>query len=331
MALQQPERISQIAKALPNAPINRAFLDGLYLALEGRKATDKEYARFQGQKVADVSNIVLGQQYSPFAGKTGGGAAKPSASTGPKVPDELANNPYFKQLDPDSQALIAYNWSLLATQNADKIKAFGDALVEAGKQADPYWSEKINIIKDELSRTLGTYDADLASRQAELTRRRDYIQQQLSSGSQFITAEQQAELARQSQQYDTEIHTIGDEMANRGLTSSSINERARSKAAEQNAGVVESINRTAERSLSQLQTGSSADLADIAAQLTDLQRQAIAQKTSLIRGTEAVIGSSALGNLGNDLGLGGITGSLSEEKARDIFTRATALAASRGY
>lgn len=332
MALAQPNRITAISQALPGSTVNRQFVNALYLALRGSVATDKEWARFEGQKVADVSNIVLGKTYSPFTGKTGGSTTTPTTTTKPalNLPDELKNNPYFAQLDADSQALIAYNWTLLQSQNQDKIATFQNALTEAAKQADPYWAEKINIIKDELGRTLGTYGADLESTQAELTRRRDYIQEQLQSGSTYITAEQQAELARQAQQYDVQIHNIGEEMANRGLTFSTINRRAREQAATQNEGVVEGINRTAEKQLSDLSAGSSFDLANVSAQLSDLQRRALEQRTSLVRGAEATVGSSALQDMGlGSLLMGGITGSLAEQKASDIFQRAQVLSATR--
>lgn len=326
-------RLQNISSANPGVVANRSFIAAVYQEAMGRPPTEAEYKRFATAKTKDVANIVL-RDKSPFKTAAGGSGAGGTKTSGPldNLPDELKNNPYFKQLDPDNQALLAYNWSVLNSQNKEKIKAFHDALGEATKQADPYWAEKINIVKDSLQRTLGTYDADLASQQKELAARRDYITEQLKSGSAYITAEQQAELGRQAQAYDVQIHNIGEEMANKGLTASTLNARARSQAAEQNTGVVESINRSSEKQLSDLTTGSNADIAGISAQLSDLQRRALEQKTSLIRSTESQIGSSALGGLSLDQFMaGGITGSLAEDKAADIFNRTTALASSRGF
>jgi hypothetical protein len=56
-----------------------------------------------------------------------------------KVPASLANDPYFKQLTPENQALVAYQASILESQDAAKAAAFKKALSLAGKQADLYW------------------------------------------------------------------------------------------------------------------------------------------------------------------------------------------------
>lgn len=65
-SLVQPERIPQISAIDPNSIANSAFIAGVYLAAAGRTATEAEQARFAGKTAAEVANIVLGPQYSPF-------------------------------------------------------------------------------------------------------------------------------------------------------------------------------------------------------------------------------------------------------------------------
>lgn len=67
MALKQPNRIAAIAKANPNGSPNRAFIDGLYLALRGTPATDKEFAIHRKESNKDAANLILGAKDSPFS------------------------------------------------------------------------------------------------------------------------------------------------------------------------------------------------------------------------------------------------------------------------
>lgn len=360
-----------IGKANPDVTVNDNFINALFVEASGRNATAKELARFRGLKVKDVANLVLGAEKSPFF-KAGKGETKmetaarqrakaqktgipatpellrankgnddsgknttiqvPGSKKTIKLPDALANNPYFKQLDPEQQALIAYNWQIQKSQNEETKKLFADALDEASKQADPYWREQFNIAKDEVGRTIAGYQADLTEREAELERRKTEIQQDLSSESQFMDAEKQATLATQAQNYEIEAEQLREQMAAQGISSSTISSRAKARKAQANQGVVEGIERRATRDKNILQTTASRNLEDVAANLLNIRRKTTEAITGIVRGAEAKLGSAEAGTISGVSGYlsGNITGSMAEQKAQDILTRAQTLAKSRG-
>lgn len=243
-----------------------------------------------------------------------------------EIPDDLANDPYFMQLDENNKAIVSYYYNTLASQNTEKAKAFTTALDLASKQADPYWKEKLNIVKDELERTTATTEADLVSREKTLMDRQNAINEDLVSNKEYLTAEQQAELARQAESYNNDLTTIREQMASSGLSSSSIRNRAENRLATSNTDVIESATRAYEKNIKDTENTATRELASIAQQTADYQRQALENKTSAARTAEANIGSEALADTSvAPLLLGGISGTMLDSKGTDILNRAKSL------
>ena len=243
-----------------------------------------------------------------------------------EIPNDLANDPYFMQLDENNKAIVSYYYNTLASQNTAKAQAFTTALDLASKQADPYWKEKLNIVKDELQRTTATTEADLASREKTLMDRQNAINEDLATNKEYLTAEQQAELARQSENYNNDLTTVREQMASSGLSSSSIRNRAENKLATRNADIIGSATRAYEKNIKSTENTATRELASIAQQTADYQRQASEAKTSAARTAEANVGSTALGETSvAPLLLGGISGTMLDSKGTDILTRAKAL------
>jgi len=252
-------------------------------------------------------------------------AGSETAPTG-EIPDALKDDPYFMQLDENNKAIVSYYYNTLASQNTTKAEAFKTALDLASQQADPYWKEKINIIEDELLRATGSADADLASQEKTLMDRKSAIQEDLTINKQYLTAEQQAELARQADSYENSLISVRDQMAATGLSSSSIRNRAEDTLAKNNADVIGSSTRAYEKNISDLSNTATRELATIAQQTADLQRTTLENKTSLARAAEASIGSSELADTNiAPLLMGDISGTLLDTKGTDILNRAKAL------
>jgi len=248
------------------------------------------------------------------------------------IPKELFDDPYYMQLDADSKAIIAYNWSILEGQDAERASAFADALVEATGQADIFFGEQLNIIKDQIGRDFQSVGFDLASQEADFTLRKDNIDKELASGTSFLTAEEQASLAVQSADYDQQILGLRENLAGRGLSSSTIRTRSEEQSAEQNKGVVESINRRTQKQIDDLKRTSAFNTATIDSASADAKRKAREDRTNFIRSAEESIGTDALKGLGFDeFLLGGITGSVAGDKASDILARVNALTALEGF
>jgi hypothetical protein len=230
------------------------------------------------------------------------------------------------QLDENNKAIVSYYYNTLASQNTAKAQAFTTALDLASKQADPYWKEKINIVKDELTRTTATTEADLASREKTLMDRQSAINSDLATNKAYLTTEQQAELARQSENYNVDLTTVRENMAASGLSSSSIRNRAEQRLATNNADIIGSSKRAYEKQIGDINNSATRELAIIAQQTADYQRQALESKTSSARTAEANIGSTELGTTPfAPLLMGNISGTMLDSKGTDILNRAKSL------
>lgn len=243
------------------------------------------------------------------------------------VPKELAENPYYKKLEPDNQTLIAYYWNVTNSQNEAKKTAFQDALKLAGESADPYWREKINIVKDETNRAFGSLVSDEASQEEDLSRRSKAIDEDLAYNKDYLTTEQQAELSRQKTTYDNQLATMRENMASRGLSSSSIKTQAQEQLDTANAGVIGSTQRAYDKQQRDLGVTAQRNVADITAQLQDLKRKLGENKATTARSAEKYLGSAEAGNIpgASSYLLGNVTGTMGEDKGSDILTRANAL------
>jgi hypothetical protein len=268
------------------------------------------------------------------AGSIGvGGSTSSTVATGSSttptltIPKELADNPYFGQLDPDNQAMVAYYWNITNSQNEDKKKAFQDALNLATEQADPYWREKINLVKDEAERAFGTLTADEASEEEKLSRRSQAIAEDLKYNKEYLTAEEQAELSRQKDDYDKQLLTIRENMATRGLTSSTISTQAHEQLATASENVIGSVQRQYAKKQRDLGVGAERDVADITAQLVDLKRKLGEGKTDVARKAETYLGSGTAAGIqgASSYLLGNVSGIMKEDKGTDILQRANAL------
>lgn len=316
---------------------------------EGARLSGLGYGLKPGSYKAPVST---GGGAAGAGGAAGGGAGSggstapsydsvdftiPGTSTVVKIPTSLANDPIFKQLDPTNQGIAAYQWSIVASQNDQKAKAFSDALDVAAKQSNAYYGEIFNIAKDSLQRTLGTNDADLNSMETSLMSRRDAIKSALATDTGYLSTEQQASLAKQADEYDQQITSIRNNMAATGLTSSTIAARADELAKKANEGVVGGITRATQYQLNKANQSAQSNLADIDLQQKDAERKTLEAKTSAIRSAEAQFGTAALRGLGYDsLLLGGskdstgntiadLSGSITGAKASDVLSRINAL------
>lgn len=261
-------------------------------------------------------------------GATGTGTTGTAGTTGPQpFPDSVLNSPFYKQLDSENRQLLEYYWGILSGGNEQKMQAFQQALGLAKKQADPYFAEKINVFSDEVKRSLGSLSADLGSREFELSRRKKEIVDNLNYNKQYLSAEQQAELARQADAYDAELEGLRENMASRGLSSSTIRTKAEDRLNRANEDFITSSERKYNYQLGGMSRDAMSNLADYEQQLADLRRKTLENKTDIVRKGESYLGTDLVNNIqGSDgLSLGGVSGTLLEDKTRDILTRTQGL------
>ena len=336
MGVVQPQPASGSGGSLPaggvNSPQNGETIvqengKNVWYKSDGTRWTDNNGSWVQdtNYKSSGGSGAGGGTAGTGSSGGTTIGTDTTTTSTG--IPDDVKNSAYYQQLDPEMQSLLGYYWGILTGGSSQKMEAFKTALDLAKQQADPYWQEKINIVSDELNRTISGNNQDLASTEKTLMQRKQQIEDNLTYNRNSITTEQAAELARQKDALDQQLLGTREQMANRGLTSSSIRNRSEDILNKTSSDVVQSYNRNVANQLHTLETGSAFDIQDIQDQVGNLVRKTKESNVDATRSTEKYLGTDLTKNVSGagDLTLGGLSGSMLEDKTGDILTRAKGL------
>ena len=244
------------------------------------------------------------------------------------IPDWLKDNDYFNQLSPDEQSYIVNYYNVLTIQDEENQKLFAQALQDAKDQADPYFAEKIRMAQDELTRALGGQAGDFASNKRDLELRIDQIGEDLKTGKDRLSVDQQSELARQKRSYEYQLEGLVESASHKGLTFSSKRALAEGRLATEQTDIVESTKREFQRRITDLQQAASRGEVEAQNLLEDYERTYGESVTSLIRASEKELGTTNLPGLPDLPGvspLGGVVGSLEETKQSDILQRAEAL------
>jgi len=221
----------------------------------------------------------------------------------------------------DTQDLIDYFEGILSGNDTERATLFAQALIDAEAEATPYWKEQIAIIRDELTRTMGDLSTNLALQETEFQRRIDRINEDLTYGAEQLTIAEQAELTRQKLAYENDILGIRDQMASRGLTDSSIRSRTEELENISNEDIVKSTTRKFADSQRNLRTSGQDDIAVINNQVTTLKAKTASDQLSAVRKVEGILGSANMTDWSSML-QGGLTGTLADEKRKDILVRA---------
>jgi len=245
------------------------------------------------------------------------------------TPDWLSSNDTFKQLPADEQEYLIQYYNILNVQDEENQKVLAQALEDAKAQADPYFAEKIRMAQDELTRALGKQTGDFASSKKDLELRIDQIKEDLTTGKDRLSIDQQAELARKKRSYEYQLEGLVEDASHRGLTFSSKRAIAESRLSTEQTDIVESTKRGFQRRISDLQQAASRGEVEAQNLLQDYERTYGENVTTLIRGAERQLGTenlpTGLPALPGVSPLGGVVGSFEEDKQTDILQRAGAL------
>jgi len=231
----------------------------------------------------------------------------------------------------DKEDAIAF-YNILNMDDEEKQKVYTEAFEIAKSQADPYYAEKIRMAQDELTRAVGGQTGDFASRKRDLESRIEQLKDDLSTGTDRLDIDQQSQLARQQKSYESQLDNLVEDARHKGLTFSTKRELAESKLNAEQQDIVESTKRNFQRRIADLQRAASRGEVEAQNLLSDYERDYGENVTSLIRGSEQTVGTSNLPSFPDLPGiapLGGVVGSLEENKQTDILQRAEALASLR--
>jgi len=264
-------------------------------------------------------------------GETGDGDTGDKGDTGDttnyldSLPDEIKNDPAFQGMSDDMQEAIAYN-NYIQSQGAEEdIQSWNDALAEARESADPYFNNLLMVAIDEVNRASTKLTGDYASRAQQLQDNLANIQEDLTTNRAYLSLSEQAELTKLSQQYQVELENTQQTMAAKGLTFSTNRSTTEGRLEQSQQGLVESTTRQYGYQMQRLEQEAARGNTAAQTQLDDLKRQLGYDITSIGRGFEQQWGSSSLPQLEGYSPLGGIVGTMAEERTKDIASRREAI------
>ncbi len=247
--------------------------------------------------------------------------SKKSKKTKNSVPSKIRG--MVKGLPADLQEIAIANYNITKDNNEQKARWLDQSLDMATKDANPYWKSIIRIAQDEIVRSFDESKGDFDSGLQRLQRRRKELSEDLASNKEYLSLEEQSALARQDQTYQVQEENLVNKMADQGLTFSTKKNIAEKRLKDYTTDIQESTKRQYGKRIQELET--QALRGDTAAQteMTDLKRKFGETITGIGRKAEGYFGSENIGDLGlgGYTALGGLSGTMQEDKLKDINTR----------
>lgn len=259
------------------------------------------------------------------AERTGDFQTLPGGSAGFDPNDDREDVEFDKLIEqsdlPDDIKQIARaTFSAISTNDLEYAKRLVEGIKEATKYADPYFKAQTRLAIDALERGFQDADDDLEYNEERLSRQLEDLRKDTQGARELLSLEEQQELAELDRQLSSSLDATREEMASLGFTSSSRRARKEQITQETFGGLRETKQRQFAFKQQTLADTLTRGERDTAAEAERLRELAKSDKLKLLRETEETVGSDALRgtSLGGLKPLGNVTGSLQNERAREI-------------
>ena len=299
-----PEYTSRLSQILqfPN-PTNAASQLGSY---DPSKERD----------VAKTSDIAKEYGYS-----TGGGGIDITQS-----PENVAfkDSAAYKGLTSEQKEFVDMAFNLIEVGGENEARMFSEAIKQAKAIADPYFKAQLSLAQAEIAGGIAEMNLDYDTKREIIQRTKDQLLEDVKISKDFLSVEQQSEIARMTKDLDRDLLAVGDAAAEKGLTfatgyRSRVGAQARKR--EQFQDVAQSRQRMYNLKINELKLR--ADRGDTTAQqqLEALQTGKGLALERIGRGAEALIGTAGLTRTTEEgyKPVGGVIGKLEEEKRKSTI------------
>lgn len=270
-----------------------------------------------------TSNNVMTRQDNPGPSIA---TAKNISAYAPQGVSGGTNNDALKQilsnpgLTTDQKAVIQSIYGAVQSNDADTAARIQSAMAAASQFSDPYFKAQVRLVTDALQRGLTGKEGDLAFAEQQQRAALDELRTNTAASKEFLSLEHAQELKNLEAKYTQDLQQTQDNMAASGFTASSRRARAEQILSEQNAGLVESSNRSLAYRTGSLDRDLAATDTRTRAQIANLQRLASEGKLDLLRTAESQAGSGALSSLGYTGLLNNVGGDIARNQAQDALS-----------
>jgi len=248
--------------------------------------------------------------------------------------DKLKKHPIFiNGNDEFKRQLIIQEAVNQLTKDQDK-QEWLDALEWAKNKVDPYYAQIITVTQDEILRGFTDIEAANKQRTELLDRSLARIEEDLATGTERMTFDQQSSLVKLKKQYENQFVDLLNETGNAGMAFSSRAGDLLSRSAQEKRDVQTSTKRSFGRQMQDIQTQAQRSTQDQESFREEQKRLRMSDLTALARQSEKALGtqswSELTGQLDSELQdilggigkLGGISGTIGHQKDLDIITTA---------
>lgn len=229
----------------------------------------------------------------------------------------------YQSLSADAKSFIDEAYKTIEVGGEAEAAKLSQAINQAIAIADPYYAKQLELAKAEITASIAkqTGDYETAYRTIENTKKR--LAEDVAAESSYLTLEQQADIATVMNAYDEDMLSIADEAAEKGLgfaygaRSKIIADQRRTT---QMQDVVQSSRREYNYKINELKLKAQRGDEDAAAELADLEKSNTLSLQKIGRTAEAVLGSANIPSVSGYTPVGGVLGSLEEEKRKSIIS-----------
>lgn len=317
--------VAPTSSAQKGAPLTFVSDDGSSIKTDGK---GNFYYAGSGQQIGPGSPA-----FSSASAAYGRLIAAPQSSAPAVSPSRVVPNqttPYDATLETflstsalpqDLKAMIQAAYGAISTNDQAKANQLISAFNAASQYSDPYFKAQIRIATDALQRGVQGQEGDLSFKEQQLQNALQDTSSNIAASKDYLSFQHNQELNQLARNYQQELDSTQNDLASRGLTSSSIRSRSEGILKDNYNGMVESNNKTFAFQTGQQNRQLGTAQRDTAAQLAYYQDLAARNKLDLLRKTEEQVGSTNLSGYSNLLG--NIGGQIPQNQVKDALSFAS--------
>ena len=246
------------------------------------------------------------------------------------VPEKalFKNTTAYKALSSDAQALVDMAFSAFSG-TPEQQNIFSNALTQAQTLADPYAKSQLMLSGAEFGLAIARSTNDYEKQAEILKRTQTDIASELKLNKDFLSLEQQSDIARETGKYSEDFLTIADQAAEKGITFGT-GARSRALAEERRStqfqDVIQSTQRKYNFQVKELELKAARGDVDAQKRLDTIQKEQGFELQKIGQSAERVLGSASAGGLGltGFTPQGGALGDVEQQRRESIIKLAGA-------
>lgn len=248
-------------------------------------------------------------------GGTGGGDNPYSSPVTGKFKDSAA----YKALSEAEQEVVDLAFNVNFQGSEEEYQIYVKAIDDAMKLADPYAKAQLAMAKAEVGLGLAKLESDYGFSKEILDKTRAQLAEDLKNNKEFLSLEQQSDMATLLRGYDEDLLTIADQAAEKGITFATgarSRELAETRRTDQYKDVVQSSTRQYNFHIKDLEIKAARGDSNAQLELDKLKADKGFNLQKIGQNAERILGTSGVGSLGISgyKPVGGFLGEIEQRK-----------------